>query len=440
MDIIKGKESILKLTALCFTVLIAAAGCKTSEDCDTSSVTYNETVKPIISANCYPCHQAASASGGLILEDYDGVKAIVKNTKLVNAINHNEGYVPMPLDTDKLAQCDIEKIQAWIRSGSYETEPLDDVFIQPFESCQAPVSGDRVPSDDNLVCTNVAISGSTEEGRKFIDYGSCDVVYTQRPYFKRDPFREVNPLDPRQLNPKFMKELRWINSQVRSSACVCCHDASVMDKQAAVWDISAPGIWTDQLSDQGVAILSGKVSSDILGKFTAENNNGFSRDSTGFPTTDVARVQQFFNNELDRRGVTDADIASYDEFGYFLIDIIDQPPDNCTAGEEAFKADGKIYWKTGKARYVYVKEVGSNNPGVPPSNDNPAGVFWRLDVMANYPALSPGIVYGQSPEGTYQVTPADNAVAPALASGKKYHLYVLADILQPICNCIFTAP
>ena len=190
-----------------------------------------------------------------------------------------------------------------------------------------------------------------------------------------------------------MAELRWINSQVRASGCVCCHDTASSGRQAAVWDISAPGIWTDQLSDQGVAILSGKVSSEILGKFTAENNNGFSRDSTGFPTTDVPRVQQFFNNELTRRGVTDADIAAFDEFGYFLIDIIDTPPDNCTS-EETIQADGKIYWTGGNARYVYVKEVGSKNPGVPPSNDNPEGVLWRLDVLANVAELSPGIVYG----------------------------------------------
>jgi hypothetical protein len=285
----------------------------------------------------------------------------------------------------------------------------------------------------------MAISGSTEEGRSFMEYGNCDVVLTQRPYFNIPPYNDVNPLDPRQRDRDFMAELRWINSQVRASGCVCCHDTASSGRKAAVWDISAPGIWTDQLSDQGVAILSGKVSSEILGKFTAENNNGFSRDSTGFPTTDVPRVQQFFNNELVRRSVTDADIEAFDEFGSFLIDIIDTPPDNCTS-EEIIQADGKILWTGGNARYVYVKEVGSQNPGVPPSNDNPEGVLWRLDVLANVAELPPGLVYGAIPDGTYQVTPADNAAPPALVSGQKYQLYVLLDILQPICNCIFTAP
>ncbi len=432
-----GTAHILKGAALYVAVIIAAAGCKNT--CDTSNATFNETVLPIITSNCYPCHEANSAQGGIILKKYEQVKAVVNNKKLVNVINHNPGYEAMPLNSRKLSRCDIEKIQAWIRFGAYETPPLEGVFIQPFQSCQGTAAGDRVSSDDNLVCTSVAISGSTEEGREFMEYGNCDVVLTQRPYLTEIPYNEVNPLDPRQLDRKFMAELRWINSQVRASGCVCCHDTASSGRKAAVWDISAPGIWTDQLSDQGVAILSGKVSSEILGKFTAENNNGFSRDSTGFPTTDVPRVQQFFNNELTRRGVTDADIAAFEEFGYFLIDIIDTPPDNCTS-EETIQADGKILWTGGNARYVYVKEVGSQNPGVPPSNDNPEGVLWRLDVLANVAELSPGIVYGGIPDGTYQVTPADNAAPPALVSGQKYQLYVLLDILQPICNCIFTAP
>ena len=90
-------------------------------------------------------------------------------------------------------------------------------------------------------------------------------------------------------------------------------------------------------------------------------------------------------------------------------------------------------------QYIYIKETGSDNPGVPPSNDNPEGVLWRLDVIPNIEGLSPGIKYGQVPEGTSQITPAD-ATPQALSSGEEYHLYVLADILIPICNCIFTAP
>jgi len=433
----KGKKNILKLSALCFMALLAAAGC--SDQGLTSTVTYNMTIKPILTVNCFPCHQSASVSGGVTLDTYEGVKEAVENTKLVNAINQNAGYSPMPQAADKLSQTDIDKIQEWIRNGSYETPAIPDVFIQPYKSCQAPASTDNLSSDDNLVCTNVAISGSTEEGRSFIDYETCDVVLSQRPYWKKAPYNDVNPSDPRLNDKEFMAELEWINSQVRASGCICCHDTKSSGRQAAVWDVSAQGIWTDMPSDQGIAILSGKVSSAILGKFTAEDNNGFSRDSIGFPTTDVARVQAFFNKELERRSVTDEDIAAMPVFGSFLVDIIEKPPVSCTSSE-GIKADGKIYWQRSEARYIYVKEEGSENPGVPPSNDNPEGVLWRLDVLANKKALMPGVEYGDIPEGTYQVTPSDSSTPPELESGKKYHLYVLKDILQPACNCIFTAP
>lgn len=426
-----GTLSVIIVSAL----LSAAAGCTRT---DTEAVTYDPDITTIMIARCAPCHLSVSASGGVILDTYTGVKEAVENTKLVNAINHNSGYSPMPQGADKLAQTDIDTIQTWIKNGSFETPPLDGVFIQPFTSCQGIEPGDN-SSGDEMVCTKVAIAGSSEEGRAFIDYGSCDVVLTQRPYWNKRPYGDVDPNDERLSDEAFMQELNWINSQVRSDACVCCHDTKGSGRAAAVWDISAEGVWTDQLSDEGVAILAGKVSSDILGIFPPEQNNGFDRTSTGFPTTDVARVQAFFQNELDRRGVTDEDIASFPEFGSFILDIIEREPGACT-GSEGIDADGGISWSGNDgARYIYVKEAGSENPGVPPNFDNPDGVLWRLDVMPNAEALSPGIMYGEVPEGTYQVTP-DNGTAPALVSGQEYHLYILRDILVPICNCLFIAP
>jgi len=417
-------------------MVLAGSGCDWPPG---AGVRYDPDIKQLMTANCFPCHLSVSVSGGVILDTYDGVKAAVESTGLVNAINHNAGYSSMPEGTAKLAQSDIDTIQTWIKNGSFDPEPIDGVFIQPFQSCQGLESGDNLTSEDGLVCTSVAISGSTEENRSFMDYGSCDVVLTQRPYWYKAPFNSVDPSDPRLDNATFMAELNWINRQVRASGCICCHDSVSSGRPAAVWDISAQGVWTDQLSDQGVAILAGKVSSEILGKFTAGNNNGFDRDSTGFPTTDVERVQTFFNNELARRGVTDTDIAEMEDFGSFIVDIIEQPPDECSSSQGVL-ADGKIYWNSNEARYIYIKEAGSENPGVPPSNDNPEGVLWRLDVMPNVAALNSGEVgYGEVPEGTYQVTP-DNGTAPALESGKAYHLYVLKDILIPVGNCIFTAP
>jgi hypothetical protein len=153
----------------------------------------------------------------------------------------------------------------------------------------------------------------------------------------------------------------------------------------------------------------------------------------------VQRVKAFFQQELDRRGVTDADIAALPEFGSFLTGILDAAPVDCTA-EEGVNADGTVSWVSGEgARYVYVMAPDTKNPGVPPNLDKPEGTIWMLAVKASAHPIMPGIPYGTQPDGTYQVVPADSE-APAIERGKRYKLYVLKDILQPLANCLFTAP
>ena len=128
-----------------------------------------------------------------------------------------------------------------------------------------------------------------------------------------------------------------------------------------------------------------------------------------------------------------------EDFGYFLVEIIEKEPVPCTEAE-GVTAEGTVIWTGNQARYIYIKEEGTRNPGVPPNNDNPEGTLWRLDVRSNQEALPSGVAYGDKPEGSKQITPPNNAAPPALESGKNYHLYVLEDILLPIANCIFQAP
>ena len=322
-------------------------------------------------------------------------------------------------------------------TGAVSDEPLDGVFIQPYELCQPPVEGDTVPSEDGEVCTNVAISGSTEEGRLFVDYASCDVVLTQRPYWESDPFGETPENNPRLSDSDYMREVEWLGSQVRSSGCICCHDSAPGQRTGAVWDVGADGIWLDALSDQGLAILAGKVPSQILGAYPPEDNNGFDRYTTGFPTTDITRATAFLNKELERRGIGDEKIAEMESFGDFLLAVLEEESVPCETGE-GIDADGTVRWTGAGARYVYVMTPDAKNPGVPPNLDNPDGTLWRLDMKNNYQPLSSGISYGSLPEGSYQVTP-ETGEPPALEKGKTYKLYVLKDILQPRANCTFTA-
>jgi hypothetical protein len=102
-------------------------------------------------------------------------------------------------------------------------------------------------------------------------------------------------------------------------------------------------------------------------------------------------------------------------------------------------AAGKVTWQGGGARYVYVLDLGSENPGVPPNLDLPAGTRWRVDIPPDGDPLKSGAVtYGATPGGAAQAFPKSGAPA-ALAPGQGYYLYVLRDVAVPITRCTFTA-
>jgi mono/diheme cytochrome c family protein len=92
-----------------------------NEICDTSSVTYSKTIKPVLTANCYSCHSTSNApsfGSGIKLENYDDLMVQVNNGKLVGAITHSPGYPAMPQGGAKLDDCPIEKIVTWINNGA----------------------------------------------------------------------------------------------------------------------------------------------------------------------------------------------------------------------------------------------------------------------------------------------------------------------------------
>lgn len=86
--------------------------------CDTSNTTYSGTVEPIINQYCVSCHLSANPSGQITLDSYSSVKVQADNGKLFGSINHDGGYSPMPKDGNKLSDCQISQIKAWIDAGS----------------------------------------------------------------------------------------------------------------------------------------------------------------------------------------------------------------------------------------------------------------------------------------------------------------------------------
>ena len=86
--------------------------------CDTSSVTYSGTIKPLLTSyGCYGCHTGTSASGGVNLDTHHDL--VTQMNKVWIAINHT-GTKPMPQGGSKMNACDINKVKAWMDQGTPE--------------------------------------------------------------------------------------------------------------------------------------------------------------------------------------------------------------------------------------------------------------------------------------------------------------------------------
>ncbi len=96
-----------------------------NNDCDTTAtMSYQTHIKPILSNSCganNTCHNAQSASGSVVLENYAGVKSAINNGKFLSSILWDGNAIQMPKDSPgKLNDCAINKIQKWMVAGALD--------------------------------------------------------------------------------------------------------------------------------------------------------------------------------------------------------------------------------------------------------------------------------------------------------------------------------
>jgi len=95
----------------------------TGDTCDTTNVTYTNSIATILNANCAfsGCHSSADVYVGP-MSNYAEAAAFAGAGRIVGAINHDTGFEPMPRPsgTAKLSDCNIDKIEAWIAAGTPE--------------------------------------------------------------------------------------------------------------------------------------------------------------------------------------------------------------------------------------------------------------------------------------------------------------------------------
>lgn len=87
------------------------------EECDTTNLTYTNTIEPMIAMHCLGCHNDANPLGGLSLQGYDKVADVANDGRLMGTITHEPGYPAMPKNGMKLSDCKILQIETWINNG-----------------------------------------------------------------------------------------------------------------------------------------------------------------------------------------------------------------------------------------------------------------------------------------------------------------------------------
>lgn len=103
-----------------------AAGCSYSHGepapaCDVAheTITYAGVILPIFDANCRRCHgssMAATLGGGNDFSSYAAVSGYPQSS-LLGCVRHENGYLPMPRNSAKLSDCDIQRLEAWYAQG-----------------------------------------------------------------------------------------------------------------------------------------------------------------------------------------------------------------------------------------------------------------------------------------------------------------------------------
>ena len=86
--------------------------------CQTADISWAQHIRPIIQNSCLGCHSGAAPGGGLNFSTHAGVAAVASNGRLFGAVNHQAGYVAMPLGGAKMPECVIQQIKSWIDAGA----------------------------------------------------------------------------------------------------------------------------------------------------------------------------------------------------------------------------------------------------------------------------------------------------------------------------------
>lgn len=82
--------------------------------CDTTNIKFSTFIAPLVQNKCQGCHSSQAP----LLTNYTQIKASIQTGKFVGSINHTAGFSAMPKGIAKLPNCELSKINAWIKRGA----------------------------------------------------------------------------------------------------------------------------------------------------------------------------------------------------------------------------------------------------------------------------------------------------------------------------------
>ncbi len=87
-------------------------------DCDLDNVTYSGTIAPIMQMHCNSCHSDTAPEAGVVTANYEGLRAIALDGRLLGSVNHEEGFSPMPKNSPQLEECPRDQMAVWVNAGA----------------------------------------------------------------------------------------------------------------------------------------------------------------------------------------------------------------------------------------------------------------------------------------------------------------------------------
>ena len=97
----------------------------TAVTCDTTAVSFQKDIQPIIASYCSipgGCHDATGSNiSGYNFTIYVGIARVANHSMLIDDLNQmpsTSTYHAMPLNLPQIPACDINKFTAWVNQGA----------------------------------------------------------------------------------------------------------------------------------------------------------------------------------------------------------------------------------------------------------------------------------------------------------------------------------